>query len=170
MRKFFYAFSLICALFVSQSVFASSTTYYAKATVDVAEESTGMGSVYLLNANEEVVDEVVNTGAAIMSNGQYVSFNVRVEANEGYELVNFTDDEGKEYEYGNGYVSVYSTATDEANPAVFHLHAHFALATAIDNVAEEQKKNDKIFNVAGQQLNKLKKGLNITNGKKILVK
>lgn len=43
-------------------------------------------------------------------------------------------------------------------------------ATGINGVTEGQAKQSGIFNIAGQRLNKLQKGLNIVNGKKIIVK
>jgi hypothetical protein len=44
-----------------------------------------------------------------------------------------------------------------------------ALATRISSV-EKQPATQAIFNIAGQQIKALQKGLNIVNGKKIMVK
>jgi hypothetical protein len=41
-------------------------------------------------------------------------------------------------------------------------------ATAIENVNVNDKLNGLIFNIAGQRLNKMQKGINIVNGKKVL--
>ena len=42
--------------------------------------------------------------------------------------------------------------------------------TAINDIAEENDENAAIYNLAGQRLTKLQKGVNIVNGKKVLVK
>ena len=42
--------------------------------------------------------------------------------------------------------------------------------TGINSVTEAQSKQGGIYNIAGQRLSKLQKGLNIVNGKKIIVK
>ena len=41
-------------------------------------------------------------------------------------------------------------------------------ATAIENIEAKNNTNDVIYNIAGQRINKLQKGINIVNGKKIL--
>ena len=41
-------------------------------------------------------------------------------------------------------------------------------ATGIDNLNSDVSANKTIYNVAGQRINKMQKGINIINGKKVL--
>ena len=61
--------------------------------------------------------------------------------------------------------------TYEASPEVKALNFVFdELPTAINAVEAAQNENAVIYNLAGQRLNKAQKGVNIINGKKVLVK
>lgn len=42
--------------------------------------------------------------------------------------------------------------------------------TSISNISEDSEDSETIYNIAGQKLNKMRKGINIVNGKKIIVK
>lgn len=97
-----------------------------------------------------------------------------LEITAGYVLQNQAEDGVKFYA-----VSAESPKTVPANHAYLTVPAGSevkafgfdAIATAIQNIeVAKAAQNGAIFNLAGQQLNGLQKGINIVNGKKVLVK
>lgn len=136
MKQIFTLVLLLCGVLASQNAMANSVTFYAKCKVQVAEESIGRGTVYLLAGNDEEVEEATDFGNAMDSgsgvDGAYVSFNYVAHPEPGFEFVNFTDADGKVYEVGNGYVAVYATSQEEAAPTEFTLFGHFQEAQPED--------------------------------------
>lgn len=136
MKRLFTLITMVCALFACQKAMATSVTFYAKATIQVAEECTGQGTVYFDDTEGKMEKEgtgnAMDTGDGV--EGQYVSFQINVVPAEGYELDKIVDQDGKEYEYGNSYISAYSTSQDAANPAIFNLKVYFKekSATSMD--------------------------------------
>lgn len=125
MKKLFTLLAFMVALFVSQHAMAASTTYYGKATVQVAEESTGRGTVYF-NDNETEQNGTSTVGP--------ISFHVNIVANEGYKFDKFTDDAGDEAAFNaeTSEVTIIALSTDPGNPTVVNLYAHFVEGSAGD--------------------------------------
>ncbi len=85
----------------------------------------------------------------------YVGVNTTIGAQRGYFQLN-----GFSYDPGSTSTGVkeFGITFDEEDP------------TGIDNVNVNLNNNGSIYNVAGQRLGKMQKGINIVNGKKIFVK
>lgn len=135
MKQLFTLVTLFCAMFVSQNAMAGGgtpNTFYAKCKVQVAAESVGRGTVYLVDDSDNEVEETNSLQTGLSGDGAYVSFRYKDYPAEGYVLENFTDADGKVYEVGNNMFSVYATSKDEADPTVFNLFANFKEATADD--------------------------------------
>ena len=82
---------------------------------------------------------------------------------------NFTDDNAIKV---NDEIIIYGTlklynSTPEVTSG--YLYSVNGSTTAIEGIAADKTANNVIFNVAGQRMNKLQKGINIINGKKVLV-
>ena len=86
----------------------------------------------------------------------YVGNGTTIGAQRGYFKLNgFSYDKGTT---NTGGVKEFGITFDEEDP------------TGIDNVNVNLNDNESIYNVAGQRLGKMQKGINIVNGKKIFVK
>lgn len=134
MRKLFlFAIMTIIAV-VANEARAESKNYYAKCTVEVAEDSKGLGTVYIHdNISDEEVTELTAYGSdAMQMGGANVGFSMRSHPADGYVLVNFTDQYNNVYKWPNedpgtnpDLVVVWATSEDESDPTVFNLYAHF---------------------------------------------
>ncbi|MCM1153624.1 MAG: hypothetical protein NC328_08230 [Muribaculum sp.] len=134
MKKLISMVALFAAVIGCQTAKAdqSSTTYYGKATVAVAEDSKGLGTVYFIdkdeNGNEITATEISGsiTDTQIPPKG-YGAWNIKlkVDAAEGYVLANFTDQDGKIYNVDGNSVTLECMSKDEAAPSTFNLLAHF---------------------------------------------
>lgn len=140
MRKIFLLTLMLFGLMMVHEAKANSTYYYAKVTVDVAEDSKGLGTVYILNEHDEQVMEVSGTAEDYggMNTGANYGVMIINTPADGYVLVNFTDQYGQVYTYPDetsgsnpNIISVFATSTDEADPSVFNLSAHFVLESEL---------------------------------------
>lgn len=137
---------MLLGLFYCHEAKAESKNFYAKVTLEVAEDSKGLGRVYMLDNNDEEVMEAVNMGSQYgMNDGAPVGFAIYNEPADGYVLTHFTDQNGEEYyypddEYGSNMnnISVFGMSADESDPTPYTLSAHFALASSLpkENLAE----------------------------------
>ena len=133
MKKLFLLTAMLLGLFVSKEAKANSDNYYAKITVEVAEDSKGLGTVYIINSNDERVTEYSGRGSQYGAEGATVGFQIDATPADGYAFLNMTDEEGNVYDFErdeegnikNSSIGVWATSTDEENPTVFHLFAHF---------------------------------------------
>lgn len=134
-----FTFSLICSL----KAHANSTTYYAKCTVEVAEDSQGLGSVYILTNDEQEVSEATGQGDDYggMNSGASVAFEIYTPAAEGYVFAHFTDQYGEVHQFqseelGNPHmIGLWAMSTDIDDPTVYNLAAHFIDAASVANNA-----------------------------------
>lgn len=140
MKKLFFFCVMLFGILMCQEAKANSTNYYAKVTVDVAEDSKGLGTVYILNEQDEEVMESTGMGVESggLNDGANVGFIIMNTPADGYVLLNFTDQNGNIYTYPSAssfdnphIISVYATSTDEADPTVFNLSAHFVLESEL---------------------------------------
>lgn len=139
MKKLFFIVSLICLFLIPGKAAAESTKYYGKCSVEVAEESKGLGTVYILdNAGSEPTQVTEITGSAddaMNSGGASWGVSIYTTPAEGYEFANFTDQDGNVYHYPEeapgtnpNIISLFITSTDEAIPTAYTLFAHFVKA------------------------------------------
>lgn len=124
-------------LVFSQNVKAGADVdYYGKVTVDVAEDSKGLGTVYILDPSDEShVMEIEGKATDFLGqNGSGANLNLTIinEPAEGYVLSNFTDQNGEVYTYPQESlatdpysIGVFCTSQSQENPTVFNLMAHF---------------------------------------------
>ncbi len=140
MKKIFVLSLMLLGLVMCHEAKANSHFYYAKATVEVAENSKGLGTVYMLNSDDEKVYEDVQRGDDFgdTNGGATVGFMIYNEPVDGYVLVNFTDQYGNTYYYpddssGNNpnIITVFATSDVEEDPTVFNLQAHFVLESEL---------------------------------------
>lgn len=139
MKKLFLLSAMLLGLFVCNEAKAESKIFYAKVTVDVAEESKGLGTVYLVTNGGEEVTELTGQGSQVGSEGATVGFKIKNTPADGYVLMNFTDQAGNvvdftpytESDRTQGDVGVWATSTDEENPSAFNLYAHFVLESEL---------------------------------------
>ena len=86
----------------------------------------------------------------------------KVQLYKGLDVSGFADD-GKKYDITAVFNAIYSGAA-ELQPITVTEND----PTAISNVNAETASDRVIYNIAGQRMNKLSKGINIVNGKKII--
>lgn len=154
MKKFFTLMLTIGALLCGQSAMAGGNstvyTYHAKASIQVDEECSGLGTVYFLDENEQPVSEktIAQSGSGEFGDspqGRTLSFDFTYTSQEGYDLASITDAEGKEAEFeilgsNRGRVNVYAMSIDPENPDVFTFYAHFSnTADAVLEVTTAEK-------------------------------
>lgn len=134
MKKLFLLSAMLLGIFVCNEAKANTDNFYAKVTVQVAEDSKGLGTVYIDNIDDQLVTEDVGSGCEMTSEtGATVSFRMIITPAEGYAFLNFTDDNGDVYdvvrdENGNiidPIIGVWASSKDQADPTVFNLYAHF---------------------------------------------
>lgn len=134
MKKFFLLSAMLLGIICCNKMFGTDVTYYAKVTVEVAEDSKGLGTVYLEVSDEEVTEASAKQTVYDMGNsGANVPFTVIAHPADGYVLINFTDQNNNVIEFEpfdssdptRGNIGVPATSTDEADPSVFNLYAHF---------------------------------------------
>lgn len=138
------AIAVAGAFLTSTEMKANSTFYYAKCTVEVAEDSKGLGTVYIEDADGEHVTEAYKSGEdyGSMNTGATAWFTIVNVPAEGYVFANFTDQDGNVYRYpdeDNLYMlGLFATSTDPDEPTVYNLSAHFIDASLVsdDSVAE----------------------------------
>ena len=104
---------------------------------------------------------VPGTGAAVASEGTGVKNYILSNGSEG---VGFYPASGKTVAVGKAYISV----STETNVKGFIMLPDSDDPTAIEMVNGQSSMVNEIYNLAGQRINKLQKGINIVNGKKIL--
>ena len=104
---------------------------------------------------------VPGTGAAVASEGTGVKNYILSSGNKG---VGFYPASGKTVAVGKAYISV----STETNVKGFIMLPDSDDPTAIEMVNGQSSMVNEIYNLAGQRINKLQKGINIVNGKKIL--
>ena len=144
----------------------------------------------------EITEIPANTGVLLRAEGNVASATVTIndaatadtEGNmlAGTNIEITTDRSAGEYILGNGEdgLGFYQRKSGRkigANKAYLQLDADLAVKglllnwddvdaiRSIDN-SQEPKANNQIFNLAGQRMSRLQKGVNIVNGKKVLVK
>lgn len=132
MRKFLFLASLMCALFMSTNAKAEGTTYYGKCSVEVAEDSKGLGTVYIDDNGEHVMEITKSEVDYNMVGGGTMGVDIYNTPADGYVFANFTDQYGQVYYYpedalatGPNIISMFITSQDEANPTTYVLSAHF---------------------------------------------
>lgn len=138
------ALALAAAAQCPDAYAGGDTRYYAKCTVQVAEDSKGLGTVYLVDEDGVEIDEAEGSGIDSQippAGGAKVTFHIVNEPADGYIFANFTDQSGTTYKYdlpGSNAVTLVATSEDEANPSVFNLQAHFVKEGELpkDNLAE----------------------------------
>lgn len=140
MKKFFVLSLMLLGFMMVHEAKANSTVYYAKVTVDVAEDSKGLGTVYILTDDDQQVTEIYGKPEDYggMNTGANFGVVIKNTPADGYVLVNFTDQYGQVYTYPEAsastnpeIISVFATSQDEANPSVFNLSAHFILESEL---------------------------------------
>lgn len=137
MKKLFLlgAFAIISAL-GSMTYAYDDNYYYGKITVGVAEDSKGLGTVYMLENDEKVMEiEDRSLDYMGMNGGANIGARIFNEPAEGYVLANFTDQNNQTYKYEvdedgetDYMVLLFATSKDEADPTIFNLLAHFVKA------------------------------------------
>lgn len=137
MRKIFFFIPLLALLCAYGKANANTTAHYAKCTVEVAEESKGLGTVYMKDpSTDEPVME--SEGVAQVQEGQSGTVNFRIfyTVADGYVLANFTDQKGEVYalasntepsgeQAGVCSVDLAALSTEADNPTAYVLSAHF---------------------------------------------
>ena len=105
--------------------------------------------------------------------GDYTNFVLtRYNGNVGF----YRFAQAQSYSAGKAYLQILTSLVEQANQSTSGDVKGFVLnfddeddPTAI-SVIEEESTVDEIYNIAGQRMNKAQKGINIMNGKKVLVK
>lgn len=140
MKKIISMVALFAAVLGCQTAKANSDGehYYGKATVEVAEDSKGLGTIYFIDkdedGNEFTTNEIKGDGQdAQMPPAGYwnLTCTLQIEPAEGYVLQNLTDQDGNIYMVEGNDVSLHCTSTDEANPTTYNLQAHFIDASLV---------------------------------------
>lgn len=129
MKKISTLFTLLFAMFICQNALAGSKTYYVDVTAEVAPECTGMGTVYLLDENDQQVSRVVTSKSSMTP---YVDVPFVATPNEGYEFVGFMYDNGAELYDDGHYVQVGSISTDPESPSERLIYAYFKTSAPED--------------------------------------
>ena len=115
---------------------------------------------------QHINDLVIISNAKITKDGSnYYAVNgdSKVQLYKGISVADYADNDVTYYIVAvfnaiyNGNAELMPVIVSENNP------------TAIEGIAADKTANNVIFNVAGQRMNKLQKGINIINGKKVLV-
>lgn len=127
---------------------------------------------------EEGYTIVGSDGRYLYQTGTYNSFNVTDTPTEGqYWSVAFNDDEtakitnlsvNKYIQYSEQYTSFGSYATE--NGVLPTLYVLSGTGTGIDPVVTAPAAKSGIYSLDGRRLNRLQKGINIVNGKKVYVR
>ena len=76
---------------------------------------------------------------------------------------------GNELKAFEGYIGVYASTYGDAEALLLNTGDN-EIITGISELSENSETSEKIYNIAGQRLSKMQKGINIVNGKKVLVK
>lgn len=154
--------------------------------LNVVDGNEADGVISQETADNEFTFEAVNGGYKIkQSNGKYLymkgaynSFNVAKETTENDVWTVTANADGtfkienvgmaKYIQYSTKYTSYGSYADAQGDmPYLYIINDN---VTAIESIEAEVAKNNSIYNIAGQRLQKFQKGLNIVGGKKIIVK
>lgn len=141
-------------------------------TITESEEAAVPTSVTIedILALNHICDYVILNGVTITSeqSGNYTNFyansgDQRVQLYRGIDLSSYAGD-GKKYDVIGVFNNIYN-----GNAEIQPIEVSFA--TGISGVeADKENAEDVIYNIAGQRLQKPQKGLNIINGKKVIVK
>ena len=76
---------------------------------------------------------------------------------------------GNQLKAFEGYIGVYASTYGDAEALLLNTGDN-DIITGISELSENSETSEKIYNIAGQRLNKAQKGINIVNGRKVLVK
>ena len=161
-------------------------TYYSCATVAgtdltlVKEDTPAANTPYILLASKDVDETLEGWGTATTTNyttglltGIYTKQDIAADAhnyvlqtkgdgNQAFCLVTTTFTNSQPY---RAYLTYEASAEVKVLNFVFD-----ELPTSVKGIETSQNENAEIYNLAGQRLNKAQKGVNIINGKKVLVK
>ena len=145
---------------------------------DIPVEATNSSYANMLvGCTEDVVIQPTSTVTITENNVSteitYTNFVLSVKDNQpGFYRFNLGSTSGRTIEAGKAYLRIKSSDLNQANVKGFKLifGDDEDDPTAIGLIDEDSTMNGEIFNLGGQRLNKLQKGVNIINGKKVLVK
>ncbi len=149
---------------------------------DVKNEGIIAGKPYLLYYSGETKSvqmnvrgkELVNTINPISINGiTFIGTKTHIDAQGHYGVLAIDNKDAQFVAVDNTLSGFYATRCYidfDGGTSAKLVTVHNQTATSIKNISESIDINGDIFNLGGQKINSVQKGVNIINGKKVLVK